>query len=352
MKGFVRLPSGGSVLERANVLLEAGPRREILGAATTDGEGGFQIAAIPAADGTVFRLRAEDPATLRRGLSPAFVVESGEVKNVDVVLRAIGSVTGVLRTFDGTTVLAGAEVDVTSTDEGDGTSPPLRVSTGADGRYRADGVPAGAVAVSSRIPVTGLSARAAGRLESEGEVLELDLAATPTGRVRGAVLSAGGSELPGDVPAPEVRLEAGATRETLITADYDFSGVDATGPFVLTASERVEPFHAGLLRGRAVAGQTVVADTRYAPFGTLRVRVVKPDPERHGNFLPATGVVTLYCGEPYAFRFPCGAPVGTDAAGAASAAAATTSPNTNAAAFVFISLLLPCHELVIRRVRQ
>ncbi len=315
--GVVRQPSDGAGIAGVNVLVDAGPWRGILGAATTDAEGRFLVEGLPGGDGTVYRIRAEDPQTLRGGSSPVFVLSPGEVKELDVTLRAIGSVTGVLRTFDGTRTLAGAEVDVSSHAEDGHDSPALRVSTGEDGRYRADGVPEGTILVRARVPLSGLSARATGSLTGEGATLTLDLSASPTGRVLGAVLAVSGDPLPAGGLAPEVRLEAGATRETRLSAEYDFAEVDATEPLLLQASERVEPFHGGLLRGRAVAGQTLVANVRYAPFGTLHVRVVKPDPEHYGLFLPAPGIVVLSCGEPYAYRFPCGAPVRADAAGTA-----------------------------------
>lgn len=316
--GVVRHPSDGAGLGGVNVLLEGGLMREIVGAGTTDAEGRYRIEGVPGGDGTVFRIRAEDPRTLRGGSSRVFDLAAGEAKEVDVTLRGVGGVTGVLRTFDGTRTLAGAEVDVSSHDETGNGSPTLRVSTGEDGRYRADGIPEGTIVVRARIPMSGLSARASGWLAGEGSILTLDLSASATGRVRGAVLGAAGDPLPAGGLAPEVRLEAGATRETILAAAYDFAEVDATEPLTLRASERVEPFHGGLLRGRALAGQTVVSNVRYAPFGTLRVRVVKPDPDRHGLFLPAPGTVVLSCGEPYEHRFPCGAPVRTDAAGNAS----------------------------------
>lgn len=315
VSGVVRSPSDGAGLGGVNVLLDAGSRKGILGAATTDAGGQFRIEGVPGGDGTVFRVRAEDPRTLRSGSSPAFVLAGGEARSVEVTLRAIGSVTGVLRTFDGSRPLAGAEVDVSSAADDAPASPVLRVSTGEDGRYRADGVPAGTVVVRARVPLSGLSARAAGLLEGEGAVLELDLAASPTGRVRGSVLEAGGGPPPAGVPAPEVRLVAGATNETRLSVAYDFDEVDATGALSVRAAERVEPFHAGVFRGRAESGQTVVANVRYSPFGTLRVRVVKPDPDRHGEFLPAPGIVVLSCTEPYAHRFPCAVRAGTDGAG-------------------------------------
>ncbi len=315
VSGIVRQPSDGAGLGGVNVLLDGGSWKGILGAGTTDAAGRFVIEGIPGGDGTVFRIRAEDPRTLRGGASQVFVLAAGETKDVDVTLRGIGSVTGVVRTFDGARTLAGAEVDVSSLDEDGNGSPSLRVSTGEDGRYRADGIPEGTVVVRARVPLSGLAAQATGRLAGEGTTLTLDLSALPTGRVRGAVLAASGSSLPAGGIAPEVRLEAGATRQTILAAEFDFAEVDATEPLILRASERIAPFHGGLLRGRAVAGQTVVANVRYAPFGTLRARVVKPDPDRHGAFLPAPGTVVLSCGEPYEFRFPCGATVRTDAAG-------------------------------------
>ena len=314
--GVVRQPSDGTGLGGVNVLVDAGPWKGILGAATTDAEGRFLVEGLPGGDGTVYRIRAEDPRTLRGGSSPVFVLSAGEVKEFDVTLRGIGSVTGVLRTFDGTRTLAGAEVDVSSHAE-DGTRqshasrldgrgraiPCRRSSRGNDPRSRPR----------SAVGPLGPRDRVARRRGRDADARPLGLADGP--RVGEVPSGRSGDPLPAGGLAPEVRLEAGATRETRLSAEYDFAEVDATEPLLLQASERVEPFHGGLLRGRAVAGQTVVANVRYAPFGTLRVRVVKPDPDHHGLFLPAPGIVVLSCGEPYEHRFPCGAPVRTDAAG-------------------------------------
>ena len=313
--GTVKSPVDGAGLGGVRVVLDAGPRIGIRGATTTDADGRYILEDVPAG-GTVYRVRAEDPATLRRGTSSAFTVAPGESRAVDVTLHAVGSVTGVLRTFDGSRLLPGAEVDVAShEDDGPGSSV-VRVSTGEDGRYRADGIPAGGIVVRARDGRSGLSARATGRLSTEGEVLALDLFATPTGRLRGAVQTAAGLSLPANEPAPEVRLDGGSTHEVRLSAEYDFAEVDATTEFVLSAAERVAPYHEGELRGRVPAGKTLSANVRWAPFGTLRVKVVKPDPDHHGAFLPVTGVVRLGCGSPYAHRFPCNLPVRTDASGA------------------------------------
>ena len=180
--GVVRQPSDGAGLGGVNVLLDGGPWKGILGAGTTDAEGRFLIEGIPGGDGTVYRIRAEDPRTLRGGSSPVFVLAAGEAKEVDVTLRGIGSVTGVLRTFDGTRTLAGAEIDVSSHDEDGNESPALRVSTGEDGRYRADGVPEGTIVVRARVPLSGLAARATGRLVRRGR----DADARPLGLSDGA----------------------------------------------------------------------------------------------------------------------------------------------------------------------
>ncbi len=316
--GTVRSPVDGSAVPNANVVLSSlgggglsiGP----LAAGTSAADGSYDLSDVPAVDGATYRVEAEDSGTLRHGRSTPFVLAAGDDREIDVIFRPRGSVAGRLTSFDGVTPFAGVPVDVRWEASAAG-ERWITVTTDGDGLYRADGVPAGSVSVSAYDALTGLSARGSGTLSSEGEVVTIDLRATPTGRVQGIVRAADGSPLGAAAAVPTVSLSASRTW-TVTAKTYDFAGVPAAGDgFVLYASEPVSPFHAALSSGTVGAGQTATVDLRYGPFGTVNVHVRKPDPATPGAFLPAPGLVTIYQGGPYASRFPSWSSFRTDSQG-------------------------------------
>lgn len=320
--GSVRIPADGSPAPNVNIVLASlgggglglGP----LAAATTAADGSFDIPDVPAVSGAVYRVDAEDPGSMRRGQSGTLVLGQGDEKRADITLNALGAVTGTLTTFDGAAAIGGAEISVSSYEPIPGSEharvTELVASTDAHGAYRVDGVPAGTIQVRSHDDLTGLSASGSGSLSAEGQVVTIDLRATPTGRVRGVVRKADGTPLDAAAAAPTVSLDSSRT-QVATTKAYDFTGVDATREFVLEAREPVGPFHSATTNGSVSPGETRTIDLRYGPFGSVRVHLRKPDPASPGSFLPAVGLVTIYQGGPYAGRFPSQASFRTDGQG-------------------------------------
>lgn len=321
--GVVRSPADGAPLPNVNVVLVSlgggGLGIGALAAATTASDGSFLLQEIPAVAGAIYRADAEDSKTMRSGHSATLTLDAGDSKPADITLNAVGSVAGRLTTFDGATPLAGAEVDVTSHEPIPGAQHTqmtrLLASTDADGEYRVDGIPAGTVEVRARDAVTRLSANASGTLESEGQVLRIDLLATPTGRVEGSVRSGDGSPLGETSAVPTVTLRSGAQVLVATRKAYEFDGVDATRSFSLEAREPASPFHVATAAGSVGAGETSTVDLRYGPFGSVLVHVRKPDPTAPGSFLPAVSNVNIRQGGPYANRFPSGTSIRTGAEG-------------------------------------
>lgn len=323
VSGVVRSPVDGSAVQNVNVLLLSlgggglaiGP----LAAMTTEPDGSFLFEEVPAVPGAIYRADAEDPATLRRGHSRTLALSADDEQQADLTLNALGSVTGRLTTFDGGAALAGADVTVSSYEPIPGSEHPrttrLVASTDSDGVYRVDGVPAGSISVRARDEITGLSAVGTGTLVSEGQVVQVDLRATPTGTVQGLVRRADGTPLDEASAVPTVSIAASGRTQTFTSRTYEFTGVPATSEFVLSAREPVDPFHAATARGSVGAGQTATVDLRYGPIGSIRVHLRKPDPQAPGSFLPAVGLVTIRQGGPYAHRFPSNSSFRTDAQG-------------------------------------
>ncbi len=323
VSGVVRSPVDGSPVANVNVLLVSlgggglgiGP----LAAMTTAPDGSFVFEELPAVPGALYRADAEDSGTLRRGSSATLALAPGDAKQADVTLNALGAVTGRLTTFDGATALEGAEVSVSSFESVPGSEHPrvtsLIATTDADGVYRVDGVPAGSISVRAHDEITGLSAVGSGTLVSEGQVVRIDLRATPTGSVQGLVRRADGSSLDETSAVPTVSISSHGLSRVVTARSYEFTGIPSTHEFVLAAREPASPFHEATARGSVGAGQTQTVDLRYGPIGSVRVHLRRPDPTAPGSFVPAVGLVSINQGGPYAHRFPSNASFRTDAQG-------------------------------------
>ena len=321
--GVVRSPVDGSPVANVNVLLVSlgggglgiGP----LAAMTTAPDGNFVFDGIPAVPGALYRADAEDSGTLRRGHSATLALAPGDTKQADVTLNALGAVTGRLTSFDGATALAGAEITVSSFEAIPGSEHARETrflaTTDADGVFRVDGVPAGSISVRAHDEITGLSAVGSGTLVTEGQVVRVDLRATPTGTVQGLVRRADGTPLDETAAVPTVSISSHGLSRAVTARSYEFTGIPSTHEFVLAAREPASPFHEATARGSVGAGQTQSVDLRYGPIGSVRVHLRKPDPTAPGSFVPAVGLVTIYQSGPYALRFPSNASFRTDAQG-------------------------------------
>lgn len=323
VSGVVRSPADGSPVANVNVLLVSlgggglgiGP----LAAMTTAPDGSFAFDGIPAVPGALYRADAEDSGTLRRGHSATLALAPGDAKLADVTLNALGAVTGRLTTFDGATALAGAEITVFSFEAIPGSEHARETrflaTTDAAGVYSVDGVPAGSISVRAHDDLTGLSAFGSGTLVTEGQVVRIDLRATPTGTVQGLVRRADGTPLDETAAVPTVSISSHGLSRIVTARSYEFAGIPSTHEFVLAAREPASPFHEATARGAVGAGQTQSVDLRYGPIGSVRVHLRKPDPTAPGSFVPAVGLVTIYQGGPYALRFPSNSSFRTDAQG-------------------------------------
>jgi protocatechuate 3,4-dioxygenase beta subunit len=183
----------------------------------------------------------------RGGRASATLARAGDVLEVKVRLTTTGTVQGTFRMPSGEPIAFGTVRLI-------GPSGPLGQQTtegaGDVGRFRFEYVPAGSFRLEAQDPLTARTGVAAGSLETEGEVVEVDVRAEGLGRVSGVVTSNG-------VPEPGARVTVASGRfraSTLADADglYLVEGVPA-GRVTGSAS-----LASGFLKG--VAEATLVGD--------------------------------------------------------------------------------------------
>jgi hypothetical protein len=169
--GTVSYAPGQSVAANVTVSITSGNgvRRD----AYTDATGHFELPRVGLGSFTVdvdlFPLFASTTGTLAAG---------GQIAVADVTLPPSGSVLGLVRDAAGTP-MPWFSVSVQSS----GLGFPLTTMTDAQGSYRIDYVPVGAITVEARNPASGLTGTATGTLDTAGQSLILDVDLPPTGTV-------------------------------------------------------------------------------------------------------------------------------------------------------------------------
>ncbi len=209
----------------------------------------------------------------RGGRASATLARAGDVLEVKVRLTTTGTVQGTFRMPSGEPIAFGTVRLI-------GPAGPMGQQTtegaGEVGRFRFDFVPAGGFRLEAQDPLTARTGVAAGSIETEGEVVDVDVRAEGLGRVSGLVTSNGLPE-----PGARVTVASGRFRaSTLADADglYLVEGVPV-GRVTGTAS-----LASGFLKG--VAEATLVGDG-----GALDLPIALRDSGRVvGRVIAADGV--------------------------------------------------------------
>lgn len=165
----------GAPIPFAKIALTSGNVRAFT---STDGSGRFEVVAIPVGP---FSIAATDVLTGRRGRGTGQLQFEGQVVDVTVVQVPRGTVVGFVFNADGVTRIPAARVTLT----GRGTlAERLVVTTDADGGFRFEGISEGSVELEAEDPVTGAKGSATGRVQFEGEEVDVPVVLAPRASLR------------------------------------------------------------------------------------------------------------------------------------------------------------------------
>lgn len=207
----------------------------------------------------------------RGGRASAVLPQGIESIDVQVQLTTTGTVEGHFRRPDGTPIPYGA---VSLYAAGRIIGHVATQGTGDIGFFSFEYVPAGPVTLSAQDPVTARTGYAASSLETEGQVVKVEIVAGSIGNVQGLVT---GNGIP--QPGATVKVVSGSFKAS-ITADSNghyFIGGVPEGSVTVTAS-----FGGGFLSGTASAmllgdGTTLTLDVAMRDSGSVNGRVYKSD---------------------------------------------------------------------------
>jgi len=231
-----------------------------------------------------FSVQVTDPFG-RGGRASGTLPQGTTSLNIEVQLATTGTVQGHFVMPDGATPIPNASIQLTASGRVIGQVTTL--GTGDVGSYSFLYVPAGPVALKAQDPLTGRTGVAAGTINSQGQVLPLDVKAQGLDTVQGVVRSGGLAE-----PGASVILVSGTFQATT-TADangmYLMSGVPE-GVVVATAS-----LGNGFLSGTAslpVSGDsnTYTLNVDLRTSGTVVGQVVPAGVVVPGTFAPVSSV--------------------------------------------------------------
>ena len=184
-----------------------------------------------------FVVNATDPSTGFAGRAQGRVTADGEQLAIQVFLyNAAGTVSGTVFGPDGFTPVPNAEVIVS------GAGGPLAFTvTGSDGRYSVSTVPVGNVGVEIFEAKTGRRGAASGRVNADGQDVNIDVVEAAIGMVRGQVLQEAtldplkgwtvmlSQQSPSGLSLPSLQTTSG------VDGAYSFPGA-SRGTFTLWAS--------------------------------------------------------------------------------------------------------------------
>jgi protocatechuate 3,4-dioxygenase beta subunit len=224
LEGSVVARGSGAPIEGARVDLSPYGNNGDSGRAVTDGTGRFSVEGLAPGSYDVV-VTAQGYATLsRRGLT----VASGERFSIELKLTGTGAAEGQVRDSAGQPVV-GAQVVSGNSFGGTLDGSPGEARTDAEGHYRLEGLPAGAVSLTARRAGATIGVRQVVEV-TEGNTAQLDFIVEETGTVEGRVRAARG-DLPSD---PLMVLAYPKGGEGYVPMDFRPIAVDAAGAFQLT----------------------------------------------------------------------------------------------------------------------
>jgi len=273
--------SGGVAVSSAAVTLTS---TSIFGGtyqATADSSGKFSFPGIFVGPYTV---TAQDTIGRRGGQAQGKISSDGQSVTTNITLGAAGTISGTVYQADGVTVVAGAQVSV---------SPfGLTTTTDANGYYEFDVLPVGTYQISVTNPATGDQGAASGTINSQDQVVTVNVTLNGLGQVVITVIDGGGNAITGAQVALTSTTSFGGTQNGVTQSDgmVTFAKVLA-GTFNVTA---VDP--STQLSGNTTGNVSVNASTpvtvQLQPAGTIQGTVYGPD-----GVTPVSGIQVQLQGE-------------------------------------------------------
>jgi hypothetical protein len=246
-------------------------------AGVADSGGVVEFEAVPAAG---FSIAASDPVT-RLQATTLDSVAPGGVTLVTLSLQPAATITGRVLSSSGSRVIPAAIVRLL----GAGQIEIRRVTAGADGGFRFEGVSLGALTLDATDPATGDRGLLGVSLGAHGEQRAVDLRLNGLGGVVVTVLDASGAPLPGATVRLTGQTPLGGvhTRTSAADGTATFEAAFA-GAFEVLATVPVSGL-TGSATGVAIDGATVPIEVRIEGGASVAGTVFSPD-----GVTPAPGV--------------------------------------------------------------
>ena len=179
----------------AEVTLQNGA--EIVGTATTDGNGNYLFQHVPVSRDSqdTYRLEAFSKNLGRRATSAAFLIASNnQILNQNLILEGLGSVEGFVFDYTGVQPIAGALLNLASHGI---SNTELNAGSGNDGDYLFNGVPQGSYTITARKDL--LVGLASGLIARDGDAKTQNVLLQPGAEIRGVIQFFDGSQIPAGV---------------------------------------------------------------------------------------------------------------------------------------------------------
>ncbi len=259
---------GATAIAFAQVVLSTG---SVQAFTTTDAAGRFELSAIPVGR---FTVEALDPNSGRLGRASDELLFEGHSVDVTILQLPRGVVTGLVLQADGTTVVSGATVTITSTST---IRTELQANTRPEGGFRFEGIPAGEFTLTAREPLGGFTGTVGGRVTFENEVVDRTITLAPFGSLRVTLRDVGGQ------PAPNATATISRGETFSRTAAVDANGQFtfdflSLGSYRLVGRSLANSGNGGQTTAEVTAGgSTNEVTVTFRGAGSVAVTVVAAD---------------------------------------------------------------------------
>lgn len=216
-----------------------------------------------------FSVTAQDAIGRRGGQAIGNITSDGQSVTTNVTLGPAGTITGKVTRADGQTVVAGAQVSLSSYG--------LSTITDANGNYKFDILPAGTYQVSATDPSSGDRGMGSGVISSQDQIVTVNIKLNGLGQVVVTVVDGAGISVSGAQVALTSSTSFGGTQTGVTQSDGTFTFAKVlAGTFSVTATNASTQLSGTATGSVSVNGSTPVT-VQLQPAGTIGGTVFAPD---------------------------------------------------------------------------